>query len=248
MRCWRRVAVGAVLLALYAGTAAAAQRSVSDRVAGLAAAAQRSVLDQVAGAVDGAESSHGQDLAMWRPDPSGPQGPMQVTAAAATDVGGGDRFDEAKNRAIGRAYLDQLYRRYKNWPDAIAAYNWGIGKLNAWLVAGRPVDKLGKGVAAYTDRVLRDSGLCAAEREPGRLGKPRFAARLRRRALAPAAASEESLGLTCAKYAGAAVAGGRARWHNENRLLVGLVPEGLFRELDAAIRQTAQDLLAVEQR
>src|SRR5271169_1790795 len=50
-------------------------------------------LDRVADAVDGAESSYGADLAMWRPDPSGPQGPMQVTSAAATDVGGGDRLD-----------------------------------------------------------------------------------------------------------------------------------------------------------
>ena len=104
MRFWRGAAVGAALLALYAGNAAA----------------QRTVLDRVAAAVDGAESSHGQDLAMWRPDPSGPQGPMQVTAAAATDVGGGDRFDTAMNRAIGRAYLAALYRRYKNWPDAVS--------------------------------------------------------------------------------------------------------------------------------
>lgn len=49
-------------------------------------------LDRVANAVDGAESSHGNDMAMWRPDPSGPQGPMQVSEAAATDVGGGDRL------------------------------------------------------------------------------------------------------------------------------------------------------------
>ena len=78
-------------------------------------------LDRVASAVDGAESSHGSDMAMWRPDPSGPQGPMQVSEAAATDVGGGDRFDALQNRAIGRAYLLQLYGRYGNWPDAIAA-------------------------------------------------------------------------------------------------------------------------------
>jgi hypothetical protein len=214
------------LLALYAHTAAA----------------QPTALDRVVAAVDGAESSHGQDLAMWRPDPSGPQGPMQVTAAAATDVGGGDRFDLAKNRSIGRAYLDHLYRRYKNWPDAIAAYNWGIGKLNAWLSAGRPVGKLAKGVAAYTDRVLRDAGLCA-----GAL-KPRVAARSRLRRVAPGSTVDEPLGsAACAKFAGDAGIGG-ARWRAENRLLVGLVPEGLFRELDAAVRQTAQDLLAVEQR
>ena len=234
MRFWRGAAVGAVLLALYAGNAAA----------------QRTVLDRVAAAVDGAESSHGQDLAMWRPDPSGPQGPMQVTAAAATDVGGGDRFDTAMNRAIGRAYLAALYRRYKNWPDAIAAYNWGIGKLNAWLGAGRPAGKLAKGVAAYTDRVLRDSGLCAAEGlPPGRLGKPRWAARSRRRAPADAGAADERLGAVgCTKFTADTVAVRIAKWRNDNRLLVGLLPQDFFRDLEAALRHPGQDLQAAAQR
>lgn len=118
-------------------------------------------LDRVAIAVDGAESSHGQNSAMWRSDPSGPQGPMQVSEAAATDVGGGDRFDIAQNRIIGRAYLALLYQRYGNWPDAIAAYNWGIGRMDAWLKAGRPPGKLDDGVAVYLRRVLSESGLCA---------------------------------------------------------------------------------------
>ena len=117
-------------------------------------------LDRVASAVDGAESSHGKDIAMWRPDPSGPQGPMQVSEAAATDVGGGDRFDLTQNRALGRAYLALLYGRYKNWPDAIAAYNWGPRNIDTWVKAGRPLEKLLAGVAAYTTRVLYDSGLC----------------------------------------------------------------------------------------
>jgi hypothetical protein len=117
-------------------------------------------LDRVATAVDGAESSHGKDITMWRPDPSGPQGPMQVSEAAATDVGGGDRFDLTQNRAIGRAYLAQLHGRYKNWPDAITAYNWGPGNVDTWVKAGRPLEKLLPGVAAYTTRVLYDSGLC----------------------------------------------------------------------------------------
>jgi hypothetical protein len=119
-------------------------------------------LDRVADAVDGAESSHGADLSMWRPDPAGPQGPMQVSAAAASDVGGGDRFDPDRNREIGRAYLAQLYRRYGDWPDAIAAYNWGIGNLAAWVKAGRPATGVEFGVASYLGRVLHDSGLCAA--------------------------------------------------------------------------------------
>jgi hypothetical protein len=234
MRCWRETAVIAVLLALYAGPAAA----------------QRTALDRVAAAVDGAESSHGQNLAMWRPDPSGPQGPMQVTAAAATDVGGGDRFDTVMNRAIGRAYLAALYRRYQNWPDAIAAYNWGIGRLNGWLLAGRPTGKLAKGVAAYTDRVLHDSGLCAAEGQPpGRLGKPRWAARSRHRAPGEAGAADERLGAAiCTKFAGDSVALGIAKWRNDNRLLVGLLPPGFFRDLEAALRQPGQDLQAAAQR
>jgi transglycosylase-like protein with SLT domain len=116
-------------------------------------------LDRVAFAVDGAESSHGADLRMWRPEPSGPQGPMQVTAAAAVDVGGGDRFDLAANRVLGRAYLAHMYRRYGNWPDAIAAYNWGPGNLDFWISGGRAADRFPLEVERYRDRVLRDAAI-----------------------------------------------------------------------------------------
>ena len=126
-------------------------------------------LDRVAFAVDGTESSHGADLRMWRPEPGGPQGPMQVSAAAAFDVGGGDRFDLAQNRALGRAYLAQMYRRYGNWPDAVAAYNWGPGNLDAWIGGGRAADKLPLAVEHYRNHVLReavlsDAGITAASR------------------------------------------------------------------------------------
>jgi transglycosylase-like protein with SLT domain len=131
------------------------QRAVKDE-----RSSARTALDRVAYAVDGAESSHGEDRGMWGPDPSGPQGPMQVTEAAAADVGGGDRFDLIQNRVIGRDYLARLFRRYQNWPDAIAAYNWGMGNVDAWVKAGRPADKFLIGVAAYLRRVLRDSGMC----------------------------------------------------------------------------------------
>lgn len=135
-------------------------------------------IDRVVSAVDAAESSHGQDMAMWRPDPAGPQGPMQVSEAAAIDVGGGDRFDMLQNRAMGRAYLAQLFWRYRNWPDAIAAYNWGIGNMDAWVRAGRPPDKLLVGVGAYLRRVLHESGLCnngvetARHRQGNNTGEP----------------------------------------------------------------------------
>jgi hypothetical protein len=149
-----RMAALAVILGLPAFGAAAGGRPLTVKQTGA------KQLDRVAYAVDGAESSHGRNPAMWRSDPAGPQGPMQVSAAAASDVGGGDRFDITRNRAIGRAYLAQLYRRYGNWPDAIAAYNWGIGNLDKWIRAGRPPNRLISEVVYYLHRVLHDSGLC----------------------------------------------------------------------------------------
>lgn len=115
--------------------------------------------DRVAYAVEGVESSHGSNPAMWRTDPAGPQGPMQVSEKAAIDIGGGDRFDIELNRTIGRAYLGFLHKRYGNWVDAISAYNWGMGRVDGWIRQGRPSTKLLPGVAAYLRRVLHDSGL-----------------------------------------------------------------------------------------
>ena len=124
---------------------------------GLFSLARGGELDRVAFAVDGAESGHGSNLAMWRPDTDGPQGPMQVSAAAALDVGGGDRFDMRENRLIGRAFLARLYQRYGNWPDAIAAYNWGPGNLDQWIASGRPTERLPLETARYMLKVLRDA-------------------------------------------------------------------------------------------
>ena len=119
-------------------------------------------LDRIAFAVDGVESRHGGDPRMWRPEPSGPQGPMQVSAAAAFDVGGGNRFDLWENRALGRAYLAQMFRRYGNWPDALAAYNWGPGNLDLWIAGGRRASELPLDVARYVTRVLRDAVITRA--------------------------------------------------------------------------------------
>jgi transglycosylase-like protein with SLT domain len=126
---------------------------------GLFAPAREADLDRVAFAVEGAESSHGTDPRMWGPGFSGPQGPMQVSAAAAADVGGGNRFDIFENRMLGRGYLALMYRRYGNWPDAIAAYNWGPGNMDAWIGSGRPSASFPLEVERYRDRVLRSVGL-----------------------------------------------------------------------------------------
>jgi hypothetical protein len=111
-------------------------------------------LDRVAAAVGGAESSYGTDPGMWRADPLGPQGPMQVSAAAAADVGGGNRFDVGVNLALGRAYLARMYRRYGSWAEAVAAYNWGPGHLDAWISGGRRAGQLPAAVERYIGRVL----------------------------------------------------------------------------------------------
>ncbi|HEY1258452.1 MAG TPA: lytic transglycosylase domain-containing protein [Stellaceae bacterium] len=190
-----------------------------------AAAGERNTLDRVAFAVDGAESSHGQDNGMWRPDPDGPQGPMQVSAAAAADVGGGDRFDTQQNRALGRAYLEQLFARYHNWPDAIAAYNWGIGNMKAWVAAGRPPGKLADGVEAYIGRVLHDSGLCTDNAGPRIAHTPPK----HKNAAADALAAAE-----CAQFAGWRSAGG------------GAAPSRFYRRLDQAMQLAAKRLPAAE--
>jgi Transglycosylase SLT domain len=131
-------------------------------------------LQWVAFAVEGTESSHGADPKMWRDDADGPQGPMQVSAAAAADVGGGNRFDPAENRVLGRAYLSHLYRRYANWPDALAAYNWGPGNMDTWIGAGRPIDKFPIAVSLYRMRVLFGSSAAGGLAIPrlGRLHPP----------------------------------------------------------------------------
>ena len=141
-------------------------RGVAPVDSGLAlfGAARAGELDRVAFAVDGAESGHGSNPAMWRSDLDGPQGPMQVSAAAALDVGGGDRFDLHQNRLLGRAFLAKMYQRYGNWPDAIAAYNWGPGNLDQWIATGRPVDALPLETARYLLRVLRDAFLLQTPR------------------------------------------------------------------------------------
>ena len=152
-----------VLPAINRAAAQESQRSLAAKTAPAAPLepGRAAVLDRVAYAVEGAESSYGTDPLMWGPDPNGPQGPMQVSADAAGDVGGGNRFDARENRALGRAYLAQMYRRYRSWPDAVAAYNWGPGNMDAWISDGRPFDRFPVAVERYRIRVLVDASVGA---------------------------------------------------------------------------------------
>ncbi len=124
-------------------------------------------LDRIAAAIDAAESNYGTNPRMMRADFEGPQGPMQISAIAAADIGGGNRFDLRENLVLGRAYLAYMQRRYGNWADAIAAYNWGPGHMDAWLHEGRHTDRLPAEVARYTGQVL-----LASARPSGQLPDP----------------------------------------------------------------------------
>ena len=82
-----------------------------------------------------------------------------VLVNTAGGIAGGDRFDIVENRALGRAYLARMYRRYGNWADAVAAYNWGPRNIDAWITTGRATDLLPLEVERYRDRVLRDAAV-----------------------------------------------------------------------------------------
>src|SRR5947207_11165750 len=155
-----------VLLPRWAALLALAMLNVAGNALAREKAITNTELERVADAVDGVESSHGMDASMWRAKPEGPQGPMQVSHKAATDVGGGDRFDIEQNRALGRAYLALLHRRYGNWPDAVSAYNWGLGRLDLWIRAGRPTQKLAPSVSKYVHPVIHDSAPCSGAAAP----------------------------------------------------------------------------------
>jgi hypothetical protein len=129
-------------------------------------------LDRIAYAVERVESSLGRDPLMWRSDPRLPQGPMQVSEAAALDVGGGNRFDLDENRALGRAYLKRMYARYGDWRDSVMAYNWGPANVDRWIAAGRPADELNDGVLRYVDRVLYRDGEIANGEPPSATAAP----------------------------------------------------------------------------
>jgi len=66
--------------------------------------------------------------------------------------------------SLGRAYLAQMYRRYGSWPDAVAAYNWGPGRMDSWISGGRPFDKFPLAVEIYRIRVLAGSSLGMSKR------------------------------------------------------------------------------------
>ena len=57
-------------------------------------------------------------------------------------------FDPIANVRLGVAYLRQLWDRYDNLSAALAAYNWGPGRIDRRIAAGGPIP------VEYTNLVL----------------------------------------------------------------------------------------------
>lgn len=88
--------------------------------------------------------------------PVGAKGLMQLMDGTAKDLGVLNAFDPAQNIYGGTRYLGQLLNRYKgNVEQALAAYNWGMGRVDALVKAGK-FDRanLPKETQNYLNRIL----------------------------------------------------------------------------------------------
>jgi len=96
----------------------------------------------------------------------GPVGIPQMYPSALRDVGVDPRtFGRAGAAAqidAGAAYLARQYRRFGDWPRAVAAYNLGAGNVESWLAGMAPT---------YDNIAQRREEETAAFR--GRTGKPK---------------------------------------------------------------------------
>jgi len=82
--------------------------------------------------------------------PVGAMGLMQVMPRTGEEiaarlgiswVGPQTLFDPIANVRVGVAYLKQLSDRYDHMPTALAAYNWGPGRIDRRLRRGSPLPK-----------------------------------------------------------------------------------------------------------
>ncbi len=122
--------------------------------------------------------SGGNRLAVSR---AGAKGPYQLMDDTAKRFGVRNPFDEEDSRGAARKYLSLLNSRYGgDMRNALMAYNWGEGNVDAWLKTGRGLkgQEMPLETQRYADKVLRQMGGNVADFDPGALrrrassGKP----------------------------------------------------------------------------
>ncbi|MGA9071865.1 MAG: lytic transglycosylase domain-containing protein [Terracidiphilus sp.] len=109
-------------------------------------------LDTIAGRVAQVESGNRQFDANGNVivSKAGARGIMQLMPGTAAQLGV-NPDDAAQNLQGGKNYLAQLFAKFGNWVDALAAYNWGMGNVMKAKAENRPYPS---SVNDYVNKVL----------------------------------------------------------------------------------------------
>lgn len=100
-------------------------------------------------------------ISQWTPSGSlvtsstGALGIFQLEPTTAAGLGV-DPTDVNQNIQGGIAYLAQLYQKYGNWQDALAAYNWGPSNVDS-------SSSIPSSVAGYVSTVLSKASTWASQ-------------------------------------------------------------------------------------
>ncbi len=92
---------------------------------------------------------------------TGAKGLMQIMDDTAENPGFGvkplkDPFDPVENVRFGTDYFNAMLNRYDNDViTALAAFNMGPGKTDAWIKQGSKFEKLPKETRDYINRILK---------------------------------------------------------------------------------------------
>ena len=92
-----------------------------------------------------------QQESSFNPNAVSSAGAIGVFQLMPSSFPGQDIGDLSTNISLGISYLKQLYSQYGDWGTALAAYNWGPGKVNAALASGASFPQQ---VLDYVQRIL----------------------------------------------------------------------------------------------
>jgi soluble lytic murein transglycosylase-like protein len=92
---------------------------------------------------------------------------MPDTAASVSEVGNVDPYDPVSSIYGAAHYLDNLYKEFGNWRDAVAAYNFGRGNVAAGKLPEAPAE-----TQNYYRQILGDSDILYTPPIKGLLNLP----------------------------------------------------------------------------